>query len=242
MPLIVGFVALVGFGWVWIATETSDAPASTVSWFISESALALAILVPAICLYFVVRAMHARRVEARRVAGPTSSGIRQGSELLWSLSNGLLPQTTTSLDIPTDATEQVFLAESAVVARHRQPAPSTRTLTSSARVVASSLDSSLGARRPPRGDAGWAPLDDVSVAATDRRIVLRGGIGLVDVPYADITAVHLVPGAVVIRVHNESPLLVISSHAESIAVLAVWGSAGEAALKRHPDFGALRTS
>ncbi|RLQ84140.1 hypothetical protein D9V28_07875 [Mycetocola zhadangensis] len=241
MPLIVGLVALIGFGWVWIATETSDAPASTVSWFISESALALAILVPAVCLYFVVRAMHARRVEARQVTGPASNGIQQGSELLWSLSNGLLPQATTSPDIQTDATELVFLSETAVVARHRQPTPTTRTLTASARALASSSEAGPDTQRSPRTDGAWSSIDDVSLAVTDRRILLRGSGGLIDVPYADITAVHLVPGAVVLRVNDQAPLLVACAHAESVAVLAVWGSAGESALKRHPDFAAFRS-
>lgn len=235
MPLVIGLVALVGFGWVWIATETSAGPASTVRWFISESALALAILVPAVCLFFVIRAVHIRRHEAREAARPATPGIRQGSELLWSLSNGLLPQTTKSTDIQTDATELVFVAEPALVARHRQVSPATRTLLSTARALALSPEAGQTAR-------GCEPLRNASVAATDRRFLVRDADGLLDVPYADITAVHLVRGAVVLRVHDGSPLLILGEHAESIAVLAVWGSAGEAALKRHPDFAVLRAS
>ena len=242
VPLIVGLLALVVFGSIWIATEESVAPASTVSWLVSESALALAILVPAICLYFMIRAIHARRIRAREAAAPASPGVRQGSELLWSLSNGLLPQTTRSIDIPTDATELVFLADTASVSRHRQVAPATRTLTSSARAMALSTESGRDGGRSPRLNPAWAPLDRVSVAATDRRILVRGDHGVVDLPYANITAVHLVPGAVVLRLQDEAPMLVVCEHAESIAVLAVWGSAGESALKRHPDFSALRAT
>jgi hypothetical protein len=239
VPLIVGLVALVGFGWIWIATEASAAPTSAVSWFISEASLALAILIPAVCLYFVIRAMHARRAEARTAAQPASPGAQQGGELLWSLSNGLLPQTTKSIDIPTDATELVFIAESAAVSRHRDSAPPTRSLTASARALA--LSRQKGGRQPGARDTAWEPLEDVSVAATDRRILVQASTALLDVPYADITAVHLIPGAVVLRVRDAAPLLVVCGHAESIAVVAVWGSAGESALKRHPDFVALRT-
>ena len=241
MPLLVGLVALVGFGWVWIAVEASDAPASTVTWFVSESALVLAILIPAVCLFFVIRAFHARRVEARNAALPPSSGVRQGSELLWSLSNGLLPQTTKSSVLPTDATELVFVVDTAVVGRHRQSAAATRSLLSSARAVASSTESAGTAGRSTRVDTGWGTLDDVSIAATDRRIVAQGTGAVLDIPYADITAVHLVAGAVVLRLRERAPQLIVCENAESIAVLAVWGSAGEAALKRHPDFGPLRT-
>ena len=244
VPLLVGLGALVGFGWIWIAVEMSDAPTSTVSWFVSESALVLAILVPAICLFFVVRALHARSVEARNAASPASSGVRRGSEMLWSLSNGLLPQAVKSSTIPTDATELVFVADSAVIGRHRQSAPATRTLVSSARAVALSTGStgSTGTTgRSTRVDTGWGMLDDVTIAATDRRIVAQGANVLIDIPYADITAVHLVPGAVVLRLREGPPQLVVCKNAESIAVLAVWGSAGETALKRHPDFSALRT-
>ncbi len=235
MPLAIGLVALVGFGSIWIAMETSDGPASTVRWFVSESALVLAILVPAVCLFFVIRAVHIRRHEAREAARPTTPGIRQGSELLWSLSNGLLPQTTKSLEIPTDATELVFIAESALVARHSQLAPGKRTLLSAARGLVLPPGRSSG--HPARG---WRPGRDAKIAATDRRFLVRHTDELIDVPYADITAVHLIPGAVVLRVRDGAPLLVVSEHAESVAVLMVWGSAGEAALKRHPDFAVLR--
>jgi hypothetical protein len=240
VPLIVGLIALVGFGWIWIATEESVAPASTVTWFVSESALALAILVPAVCLYFVIRAVHARRLQARQAARPDSPGIRQARELLWSLSNDLLPQTTRASDIRTDATELVFLADTGAAARHRQAAPTTRSLTSSARTLVISRKG--GATSTQRRNAPWASIGDVSIAVTDRRILLRGSENLLEVPYADITAVHLVPGAVVLRVRDAAPVLVLSDHAESVAVLAVWGSAGESALKRHPDFGVLRSS
>lgn len=238
---MIGLAALIGFGWIWIATETSGGQASTVRWFISESSLALAILVPAVCLFFVIRAVHIRRLEAREAARPTTPGIRQGSELLWSLSNGLLPQTTKSVEIQTDATELVFVAEPALVARHRQLSPSTRTLLAAARGLALSAEHGP---RPEHGreSRGWERLRDANVAATDRRFLVRDADGLLDVPYADITAVHLVPGAVVLRVADRAPVIVLGEHAESIAVLAVWGSAGEAALKRHPDFAVLRAS
>lgn len=239
MPLIVGLVALIGFGWIWIATETSGGEASTVRWFISESSLALAILIPSVCLYFVIRAMHSRRLEAREAKRPVTPGIRQGSELLWSLSNGLLPQTTKCAEIQTDATELVFIAESATVARHRELTPSTRTLLSAARGLARAADQSTAQASQHRG---WEPRREARVAATDRRFLVRVPEGLIDVPYADITAVHLVPGAVLLRVHDGAPLVVLCENAESIAVLAVWGSAGEAALKRHPDFAVLRAS
>lgn len=242
VPLLIGIVALLGFGSVWVATEESLAPASTVAWFISETALALAIIVPAICLFFVIRALHARRMQARETAAPPSAGIRQGSELLWALSHGLLPQTTTSKNIRTDATELIFLSQSAVVGRHRQSAPSTRSLTSSARALASSVTGSPDTQRPNRSSAAWASLDEVEFASTDRRFLVRRGEETIDVPYADIEAVHLVPGAVVLRVRAGAPMLILCEHAESIAVLAVWGSAGESALKRHPDFTALRSS
>lgn len=241
VPLLVGLGALLGFGWIWVAVEMSDAPTSTVSWFVSESALVLAILIPAICLFFVIRALHARRVEARNAALPASSGVRRASELLWSLSNGLLPQAMKSSALPTDATELVFVVDTAVVGRHRQSTPATRTLISSARTVALSTEGVKASGRSTRVDTGWGRLDDVSIAATDRRIVAQGTDAQLDIPYAEITAVHLVAGAVVLRLRDQAPLLVVCENAASIAVLAVWGSAGEAALKRHPDFGPLRT-
>jgi hypothetical protein len=242
VPLFIGIVALVGFGSLWIATEESVAPASTVSWFVSEAALALAIIVPAVCLYFVIRAVHARRARARENAAPPSAGVRQGSELLWSLSNGLLPQTTSSLNIRTDATELLFLSQPAVLARHRQSTPSTRSLISSARALAHSPQGGSASPHPNRATPAWPALTDVEVAATDRRFLIRSGNETIDLPYADIEAVHLVPGAAVVRIRGGAPMLVLCEHAESIAVLAVWGSAGESALKRHPDFGPLRSS
>ncbi|WP_162925037.1 MscL family protein [Mycetocola zhujimingii] len=241
VPLVIGLAALVGFGWIWIATESSDAPASTVRWFISESSLALAILVPAVCLFFVIRAIHTRRHEAREAARPPATGAQQAGDLLWSLSKGLLPQTTKAADIQTDATEPVFIARPAVITNHRQLTPATRTLMTTARTLVLSRDSDgvPGERAALRA---WETPREVSFAATDRRFLLRDSTGLADVQYASIIAVHLVQGAVLLRLADRPPMLVICEHAESIAVLAVWGSAGEAALNRHPDFVSLRKS
>ena len=227
-----GIVALLGFGWLWIVLEPGMAsPTSTIIWLISELVFALALAVPAVCLFFVIRAMHIRRAQAREAVGPDGIGVAKARDLLWSLSHGLLPQTASPGDIPTDATELVFVSDPLQVALHSIPAPSMRRLVHAARA--------LDAAAPTR--SGWAAATWADVAATDRRILIRLPGGLLDIPYSDITEVHLARGQVVLRVRDRAPVLFAGDAAESVAVLAVWGSVGESALRRHPALAELRT-
>lgn len=229
LPVAVGIAALIGFGWLWIALEPNmAAPGSTVVWLLSELAFALALAVPAVCLFFVIRAVHIRRIQVREAAGPAGVGVERARDLLWSLSHGLLPQTESPRDIPTDATEPVFLYAPLTYARHRQAGSSPRRMLVTARSAT------------PEGGAGWGPAATAAVAATDRRLLLLLPDALLDIPYSDITGVHLDRGLVVLSVHNGMPVLLAGEAAESLAVLAVWGSVGESALRRHPAMAGLR--
>lgn len=233
LPLTVGIVALLGFGWLWIVLEPGMAsPTSTIIWLISELVFALALAVPAVCLFFVIRAMHIRRAQAREAVGPDGIGVAKARDLLWSLSHGLLPQTAPPGDIPTDATELVFVSDPLQVALHSIPAPSMRRLVRAAR----DRGAAAASDRSGWGAASWA-----DVAATDRRILIRLPDGLLDIRYSDITEVHLGSGLVVLRVRDGAPLRFAGDAAESVAVLAVWGSVGESALRRHPALAELRT-
>lgn len=228
-----GIAALLGFGWLWIVLEPGMAsPTSTIVWLLSEFVFALALAVPAVCLFFVIRAMHIRRIQAREATGPDAVGVAKARDLLWSLSHGLLPQTEPSGDLPTDAREQVFVAGRFLAARHPLPAPPLRRLRASAR--------DRDKNGPGRGN-GWAELVWADVAATDRRILVRSAGGLRDIPYSQITEVHVEPGLVILCLHGAEPVLVSGEAVEPLAVLAVWGSVGESALRRHPALAALRT-
>jgi len=229
LPLAVGIGALLGFGWLWIALEPDMAtPASTIVWLLSELVFALALAVPAVCLFFVIRALHIRRIQAREATGPAGVGVERARDLLWSLSHGLLPQTESARDIPTDATEPVFLYATLTYARHIQGGSSPRRMLVTARSVTA------------EGAAGWGPAATAAVAATDRRLLLLFPDALLDIAYSDITAVHLDRGLLVLGVHSGTPVLLSGEAAESLAVLAVWGSVGESALRRHPALAGLR--
>lgn len=231
---MVGIAALVGFGWLWVVLEPGMAsPTSTIIWLLSELVFALALAVPAVCLFFVIRAMHIRRLQAREAVGPDGIGVAKARDLLWSLSHGLLPQTSPAGDIPTDATELVFVSAQTLVGRHSGPAASMRRLVSTAR--------DRGTPVAPASGRGWGERVWADVAATDRRILIRLPDELLDIRYSDITEVHLGRGRVVLRVREGSPLLFVGDAAESLAVLAVWGSVGESALRRHPALAALRS-
>lgn len=229
LPLAVGIAALIGFGWLWVVLEQDiAAPASTVAWLLSELVFALALAVPAVCLFFVIRAVHIRKIHAREQAGPAGVGVERARDLLWSLSHGLLPQTESPRDIPTDATEPVFLYAPLSCARHLQAGSSARRMLVTARSATA------------EGGAGWGPAAAAAVAATDRRLLLLLPDALLDIPYSDITGVNLDRGLVVLNVHNGMPVLLAGEAAESLAVLAVWGSVGESALRRHPALVGLR--
>ncbi|MET1051831.1 MAG: hypothetical protein ABWX65_04245, partial [Mycetocola sp.] len=76
LPLVVGVVALLGFGALWAVLEVDMvAPGSTVIWLFSELIFALALAVPAVCLFFVVRALHIRRIQEREATGPDAVGV-----------------------------------------------------------------------------------------------------------------------------------------------------------------------
>ena len=229
LPLAVGIAALIGFGWLWIVLEPSMAtPASTVVWLLSELVFALALAVPAVCLFFVIRAVHIRRVQAREAAGPRGVGVEKARDLLWSLSHGLLPQTESARDIPTDATEPVFLYAPLTYARQLRGGSSVRRMLVTGRSVTA------------EGGSGWGPAATAAVAATDRRLLLLLPDALFDIAYSDITAVNLDRGLVVLGVDTGTPVLLAGEAAESVAVLAVWGSVGESALRRHPALAGLR--
>ena len=234
LPLVVGIVALLGFGWLWIVLEPGMAsPTSTVIWLLSELVFALALAVPAVCLFFVIRALHIRRVQAREAVGPDGIGVAKARDLLWSLSHGLLPQTSPPGNMPTDATEPVFVSAPTLVGRHTVPAPNMRRLVSAAR--------DQRAAASIRGRSGWSDAVPADVAATDRRVLIRLPDGILDVPYSDITEIHLGRGQVVLRVRDGAPVLLAGDAAESLAVLVVWGSVGESALRRHPALAQLRS-
>ena len=169
-----------------------------------------------------------------RRSARTGSGSR-ARDLLWSLSHGLLPQTAPPGDIPTDATELVFVSDPLLVAQHAIPAPSMRRLVHAAR------DRGATGRTARTTRGGWADATWADVAATDRRILIRLPDELLDIPYSDITEVHLGRGQVVLRVRDGAPAHFAGDAAESLAVLAVWGSVGESALRRHPALAELRT-
>ncbi|MBG6237746.1 hypothetical protein IWX78_000689 [Mycetocola sp. CAN_C7] len=229
LPLVVGIVALLGFGALWLVLEPDmGSPASTLVWLLSELVFALALAVPAVCLFFVIRAMHIRRVQAREATGPDAVGVARARDLLWSLSHGLLPQTESAGSLPTDATEPVFLAGRFLAARHALPAPSLRRMRANARDL-------------ERSGRGWTALTPVEIAATDRRILLRSNDVLWDIRYSDIAEVHVEVGRVILCLQGQEPVLVEGDVAESLAVLAVWGSVGESALRRHPALASLRT-
>ncbi|GHD49643.1 hypothetical protein D9V29_10830 [Mycetocola manganoxydans] len=237
LPLVVGIVALLGFGWLWIAFEPDmSSQTSTIGWALSEISLALALAVPAVCLFFAIRAAHIRRLQAREAVGPAAAGIAKARDLLWSLTHELLPPTESPGSLPTDAREQVFLHGTVACARHSIPAPAMRSLVVSARGAGAS-----GARQVASARRGWSEPDTAEVAATDRRILVRAGADLLDIRYADITDIAVEPGAVVLRLHEGAPILLTGEVAESLAVLAVWGSVGESALRRHPALASLRT-
>lgn len=238
LPLVVGIVALLGFGWVWLAIEPDmSTPTSTIMWFLSEVALALALAVPAVCLFFVIRAVHIRRLQAREASGPDGDGTAKARDLLWALSHGFLPQTQSPGSIPTDATESVFAAAPVTFARHRRPQPSARRMLASARARTAVAGVSVDAERP---GTDWDTDVAASVAASDRRILVLLPDQLVEIPYSDITEVHVESGQLVLRLHSGPPVLIGGEVAESLAVLAVWGSVGESALRRHPALAALR--
>jgi hypothetical protein len=240
LPLVVGIVAFLGFGWFWVAVEPDmSLPTSTILWFLSELAIVLALAVPAVCLFLVIRALHIRKLQAREATGPAGAGIAKARDLLWALSNGLLPQTESPGDIPTDATESVFVSAPASFARHRQPQPSARRMLAAARARASEAPG--GAPVSTAVGSDWSPEVAASVAASDRRILILVPDGLVEIPYSDITEVHADSGQVVLRLRTGSPVLITGAAAESLAVLAVWGSLGESALRRHPALSALRS-
>jgi hypothetical protein len=233
LPLVVGIVAFVGFGWVWLAIEADmSSPTATLVWLLSELALALALAIPAVCLFFVFRALHIRTLQAREAVGPAGAGVARARDLLWSLSHGLLPQTESPGAIPTDATESVFVSAPVSFARHTQPQPATRRMLAMARARATV---------PPAPGGDWGQDVAASVAASDRRILVLLPDGLVEIPYSDITEVHTEPGQVVLRLRTGAPVLLSGSAAESLAVLAVWGSVGESALRRHPALASLRS-
>jgi hypothetical protein len=240
LPLVVGIVAFLGFGWVWVAVETDmSLPTATLVWLLSELAFALALVVPAVCLFFVIRALHIRTLQAREDDGPAGAGIAQARDLLWALSHGLLPQTEASGDIPTDATESVFVSAPIAFARHSQPQPSARRMLAAARARASAAPGGLPVATDPAG-SDWSDAVTASVAASDRRILVLLPEGLLEILYSDITEVHTDSGQVVLRLHSGPPVLITGSAAESLAVLAVWGSLGETALRRHPALAGLR--
>jgi hypothetical protein len=233
LPLVVGIVAFLGFGWLWVAVEADmSSPIGTVIWILSELTLALALAVPAVCLFFVIRALHIRALQAREAIGPAGAGVAQARDVLWALSHGLLPQTQSPGSIPTDATESVFVTGPVSFARHRQLQPSARRMLAAARARTSAVQ--VG--------ADWSSEVPASVAASDRRILVLLPDELVEIPYSDITEVHADPGQVVLRLRNSSPVLLVGGAAESLAVLAVWGSVGESALRRHPALATLRST
>jgi hypothetical protein len=240
LPLVVGIVAFLGFGWLWLVVEADmSSPTATLVWLVSELALALALAVPAVCLFFVFRAIHIRKLQAREAVGPAGAGIAKARDLLWALSHGLLPQTESPGAIPTDATESVFVSAPVFFARHSQPQPSARRMLAAARARASAPAGVPGSTVV--GGADWSPEVQASIAASDRRILVLLPDGLLEIPYSDITEVHVESGQVVLRLHTGPPVLITGSAAESLAVLAVWGSVGESALRRHPALAALRT-
>lgn len=240
LPLVVGIVAFLAFGWLWIAVESDmSTPASTITWFLSEASLALALAVPAVCLFFVIRALHIRKQQAREAVGPSGDGVAKARDLLWALSHGLLPQTQSPGDIPTDATESVFVAAPVSFARHSQPQPSARRMLAAARARTSVGAAGARVSVAPAG-ADWDAEVAASVAASDRRMLVLLPDRLLEIPYWDITEVHAEPGQLVLRLHSGPPVLISGDAAESLAVLAVWGSVGESALRRHPALAALR--
>ncbi|WP_411722258.1 hypothetical protein [Mycetocola sp.] len=231
LPLVVGIVAFLGFGWLWLAVEADmSSPSATIVWLLSELALAVALAVPAVCLFFVIRALHIRKLQAREAIGPAGAGIAKARDLLWALSHGLLPQSESPGAIPTDATESVFVSAPVAFARHSQPQPSGRRMLAAARARASTA---LG--------SDWSSEVAASVAASDRRILILLPDELLEIPYSDITEVHADAGQVVLRLRSGPPVLISGSAAESLAVLAVWGSVGESALRRHPALASLRS-
>lgn len=241
LPLTVGIVAFLGFGWIWVAVESDmSLPTGTLVWALSELAFLLALVVPAVCLFFVIRALHLRKLQAREAVGPAGAGIAKASDLLWALSHGMLPQTESPGEIPTDATESVFVAAPIAFARHSQPQPSARRMLAAARARAGSTPGGAPVATDPVG-SDWSQTVPASVAASDRRILVRLPEGLVEIPYSDITEVHTDSGHVVLRLRSGPPVLLAGSAAESLAVLAVWGSLGESALRRHPALAALRS-
>jgi hypothetical protein len=241
LPLVVGIVAFLGFGWLWLVVEADmSAPTATLVWLVSELALALALAVPAVCLFFVFRAIHIRKLQAREAVGPAGAGIAKARDLLWALSHGLLPQTESPGAIPTDATESVFVSAPVSFARHSQPKPSARRMLAAARARASAAPAGVPGSTVV-GGADWSPEVQASVAASDRRILVLLPDELLEIPYSDITEVHGEPGQVVLRLHTGPPVLITGGDVESLAVLAVWGSVGESALRRHPALAALRT-
>jgi hypothetical protein len=241
LPLVVGIVAFLGFGWVWVAVEADmSSPAGTLVWILSELALALALAVPAVCLFFVFRALHIRKLQAREAIGPAAAGIAKARDLLWALSHGLLPQTESPGAIPTDATESVFVSAPVSFARHSQSQPSARRMLASARARAGTPAAGVSVSTASRG-GDWGAEVAASIAASDRRLLVLLPDRLVEIPYSDITEVHAEPEQVVLRLRGGPPVLITGSAAESLAVLAVWGSVGESALRRHPALAALRS-
>ncbi len=233
LPLVVGIVALLGFGGLWAVLDPGVAsPTSTIIWMVSEVVLALALAVPAVSLFFVIRALHIRRVQAREAVGPDAIGLAKGRDLLWSLSHGLLPQTAPPGNAPTDATELVFISEPMTVSLHSIPAPGMWRL---ARAAREHGDTGTARR------TGWGQAALADVTATDRRILIGLSGGLVDLSYSEITEVHFGRGQLVLRIRDRAPVLLTGDAAESLAVLAVWGSVGESALRRHPALAELRT-
>jgi hypothetical protein len=214
--------------WLLLGAGFEQALTYAIAVLIITCPCALALAVPAVCLFFVIRAMHIRKIQAREAAGPAGVGVERARDLLWSLSHGLLPQTVSPRDIPTDATEPVFLYAPLTYARHLQAGSSARRMLVTARSVT------------PDGGAGWGPSAPAAVAATDRRLLLLLPDALLDIPYSDITGVNLDRGLVVLSVHSGMPVLLAGEAAESLAVLAVWGSVGESALRRHPAMAGLR--
>ena len=237
LPLVVGIVAFLGFGWLWVVVEADmSSPTATLVWLASELALALALAVPAVCLFFVFRALHIRKLQAREAVGPAAAGVAQARDLLWALSHELLPQTASPGDIPTDATESVFVSAPVFFARHTQQQPTVRRMLASARARA--VPAAGGPVSTVAGD--WGAEAEASVAASDRRILVLLPTELIEIPYSDITEVHAEPSQVVLRLRGGPPVLITGSAAESLAVLAVWGSVGDSALRRHPALAALR--
>src|SRR5690554_5442543 len=159
-----------------------SSPTSTITWALSEIALALALAVPAVCLFFAIRAGHIRRLQAREAVGPAAAGVARARDLLWSLTHELLPPTASAGTLPTDARAQVLLHRTVAGARASIPAPAMRAMRASARGAGAA-----GARQAASARRGWSEPDTAELAATDRRILVRAGADLLDIRYSDIT-------------------------------------------------------